>query len=203
MSYADLDYNLTEEQRAMRDMVRRFGAEVMRPAGIELDRLADPEEVIAKGSRLWDVFKQFRQLGLHKRGFSKYFGGMLEDMVPMSGYLITEELGYADAGLTIGLGVSGMPFSICQLSSSPTLQALARDYVEDTEARLIGCWAITEPDHGSDWSLGGEDPKCGPSVRVYSKGINTSLTDKKPPGSLTALSPPMLLCTWGLILLKA
>jgi hypothetical protein len=55
MPYADLDYKLTEEQKAMRDMVRRFGAEVIRPAGIELDNLADPAQVIAKGSRLWDV----------------------------------------------------------------------------------------------------------------------------------------------------
>ena len=179
MPYADLDYKLTEEQKAMKDMVRRFGAEVVRPAGIELDNLADPAEVIAKGSRLWDVFKQFRKLGLHKRGFSKYFGGMLEDLDPMSGYLITEELGYADAGLTISLGVSGMPFSFCQLSPNTKLQALARAYVEDEEANLIGCWGITEPNHGSDWSLGGEDPKCAPSLRGVLKGDRYIINGQK------------------------
>ena len=179
MPYADLDYNLTEEQKSMRDTVRRFGAEVMRPAGIELDKLADPADVIAEGSRLWDVFKQFRKLGMHKRGFSKYYGGMLEDMDPMSGYLITEELGYADAGLTISLGVSGMPFAYCQVSPSPNLQALAREYVEDTEANLIGCWAITEPDHGSDWSLGGDRPECGPSVRGVLKGDKYIINGQK------------------------
>jgi acyl-CoA dehydrogenase len=179
MPYADLDYKLTEEQRAMRDMVRRFGTEIARPAGIELDLLADPAEVIAKGSRLWDVFRQFRKLGLHKRGFSKYFGGMAEDLDAMSGYLITEELGYADAGLTISLGVSGMPFAYCQLSPSPKLQALARAYVEDEAANLIGCWAITEPDHGSDWGLGGEDPKCGPSLRGVLKGDKYIINGQK------------------------
>ncbi len=179
MPYADLDYKLTEEQKAMRDMVRRFGAEVVRPAGIELDNLADPAEVIAKNSRLWDVFKKFRKLGLHKRGFSKYFGGMLEDLDPLSGYLITEELGYADAGLTISLGVSGMPFSFCQLSPNPKLQSLARAYVEDEEANLIGCWGITEPDHGSDWSLGGEDPQCAPSLRGVLKGDRYIINGQK------------------------
>jgi alkylation response protein AidB-like acyl-CoA dehydrogenase len=179
MPYADLDYQLTEEQKAMRDMVRRFGAEVVRPAGIELDHLADPAEVIAKGSSLWDVFRKFRKLGLHKRGFSKYFGGMLEDLDPMSGYLITEELGYADAGLTISLGVSGMPFAFCQLSPNPKLQALARAYVEDEEASLIGCWGITEPDHGSDWSLGHEDPKCAPSLRGVLKGDRYIINGQK------------------------
>ena len=35
MSYPDLDINLTDEQKGARDMARRFGAEVMRPIGIE------------------------------------------------------------------------------------------------------------------------------------------------------------------------
>ena len=39
MTYAELDFNLTDEQLATRDMVRRFGAEVVRPGGIELDKL--------------------------------------------------------------------------------------------------------------------------------------------------------------------
>jgi alkylation response protein AidB-like acyl-CoA dehydrogenase len=42
---------------------------------------------------------------------------------------------------------------------------MARAYAEDTEGKLIGCWAITEPDHGSDYVHGGDDPRWGPSVR--------------------------------------
>jgi alkylation response protein AidB-like acyl-CoA dehydrogenase len=179
MPYSDLDYHLTDEQKGLRDMVRRFGAEVMRPVGIELDNLADPADVIAEGSKLWDVFRQFRELGLHKRGFVKAFGGLAEEMDPMSGYLMTEEMGYADSGLSISLGVASMPFAYCQLSPSPKLQALARAFVEDTEASLIGCWAITEPDHGSDWGLGGDDPRCGPSVRGVLKGDEYIINGQK------------------------
>ena len=39
MAYREIDINLTDEQKAMRDTVRRFGTEIMRPAGIELDKL--------------------------------------------------------------------------------------------------------------------------------------------------------------------
>ena len=39
MAIRDLDTNLTEEQKRLRDMVRKFGSEVARPAGIELDKL--------------------------------------------------------------------------------------------------------------------------------------------------------------------
>ena len=42
MAYRDLDFNLTDEQSALRDTIRKFGAEVMRPAGEKLDKLADP-----------------------------------------------------------------------------------------------------------------------------------------------------------------
>ncbi len=170
MAYRDLDFNLTDEQKALRDTIRKFGAEVMRPAGEKLDKLADPKDVIAKGSPLWDVIRKYRELGFHKRSLPKALGGMMEDMDPMSGLIIGEEMGYADAGLTISLGAGGMPFSYAALFPHPKLQELARAYAEDTKGELIGCWAITEPDHGGDWSLGGDNPKCGPSVRGVLKG---------------------------------
>ncbi len=179
MAYPDIDLNLTEEQKASRDLVRKFGAEVMRPAGIKLDKLGDPADVIAKGSVLWDVFKQYRKLGLHATGFSKSIGGTLEDMDPMMSILMGEEMGYADAGLAISLGVSNMPFSFCQYLPVPELKKLARQYVEDKDCKLIGCWGITEPDHGGDWSLGGDKPECGPSLRAVLKGNNYVINGQK------------------------
>ena len=166
MAYREIDVDLTDQQKAMRDTVKKFGAEVMRPVGVELDKLNDPAEVIAEGSHLWDAFKKYRELGLHKTDIPKALGGMQEDMDPMSRLLIGEEMGYADAGLTISLGVSNMPFAMAALFPYPYYQDLVRSYCEDTEGNMIGCWAITEPDHGGDWSLGGNDPKCASSVRA-------------------------------------
>ena len=59
------------------------------------------------------------------------------------------------------------------------MQQLARDYCEDKEAKMIGCWAITEPDHGSDWILGGNYPLCGPSVKAVLKGDEYILNGEK------------------------
>jgi alkylation response protein AidB-like acyl-CoA dehydrogenase len=56
------------------------------------------------------------------------------------------------------------------LIPNPLLQEMARAYAEDREGKLIGCWAITEPDHGSDWVHGGDDPRWGPSVTGVLKG---------------------------------
>ena len=155
----------------MQKEVRDFSRNVVRPAGIELDKLADPADVIAEGSVLWDVFKTQRQLDLHMLHMPKAFGGMAEDLDPMAGYLISEEMGYGDAGLSISLGASSMPFTFAALFEYvPELKQMAHDYCEDKEGKMVGCWAITEPDHGSDWTLGEDNPKCGPSVTGVLKG---------------------------------
>lgn len=179
MPYPDLDFNLTEEQTAMRDMVRRFGADVIRPGGIELDRLADPQDVIADDSILWDMIRQYRELGLHKTGFSKAMGGTAEDMDAMMGILISEELGYADAGFAISMGAGGMFFNMCQFSPIPEMQEVAKEFIEDPTSRLIGCWGIIEPDHGTDWMLAGDNPKISPSVTAVLKGDEYVINGQK------------------------
>ncbi|MBW2062152.1 MAG: acyl-CoA/acyl-ACP dehydrogenase [Deltaproteobacteria bacterium] len=182
MAMRDLDFNLTDEQKAMRDMVRKFGAEVMRPAGIELDKMSDPADVIAKDSVLWDIYKKYRELGFHKRGISKACGGMLGDMDAMSFILVAEEMGYWDSGLAISFGVDSMPFALAAMSPDPELQGWARAYVEDTECKMVGCWAITEPDHGTDWLLRSEAtncPECKPNVKAVLKGDEYILQGQK------------------------
>jgi alkylation response protein AidB-like acyl-CoA dehydrogenase len=183
MSYLEMDLNLTDEAKAIQETARKFAMEVMRPAGEELDKPADPADVIADGSALWDVHKKYRELGFHKMGVSKAFGGMQEDIPPMAGALVAEQIGYGDSGLGISLGVSAFPITFAALSQEPELHQLVRDYVEDTDAEIIGCWAITEPDHGSDWILGAdpvmENPKTAPSLKAVLKGDEYILNGQK------------------------
>jgi alkylation response protein AidB-like acyl-CoA dehydrogenase len=76
-----------------------------------------------------------------------------------------------------------MPFFLASMSTEPELQQLTKDYCEDTDASLIGCWAITEPEHGSDWVFGTnpdfDDPKCGPDLRAVLKGDEYILNGQK------------------------
>ena len=183
MGIRDLDLNLTEEQKSLRDMIRKFGAEVVRPAGVALDKLPDPAAVIADGSVLWEVYRQFRELGLHKASILKTAGGMLGDIDEMAQVLMVEEMGYADAGLAISFGVDSMPFALAALSPDPELQGWARSYCEDTKGELIGCWAITEPDHGTDWLLAhteeNKDLKITPNVKAVKKGAEYIINGQK------------------------
>jgi alkylation response protein AidB-like acyl-CoA dehydrogenase len=179
MANVEIDLQLNDEQKAMRDMVRKFGAEVIRPVGVELDKLNDPADVIAKDSRLWDMFRQYRELGLHKAGFAKAIGGAREDMDPLMSFVILEELGYADVGLAISLGVAGMPFTFAGMSPAPKLQALAQDYINDDSCSMIGCWGITEPNHGGDWGLANNDPNITPDLKGVLKGDEYILNGQK------------------------
>jgi alkylation response protein AidB-like acyl-CoA dehydrogenase len=139
MSLLELDTGLNETQLAIQDTAHKFAAEVMRPVGEELDKLA-PEKVIEKNSILWDVHKKYRELGLNQ------IEGLDADM-PISEAarircLVGEELGWGDSGLAISLMVAGFPATMAALAGNESLQEQFAD--------AIGCWAITEPDHGSD-----------------------------------------------------
>jgi alkylation response protein AidB-like acyl-CoA dehydrogenase len=183
MGYLELDLTLSDEAKAMHETIRRFAREVMRPVGIKLDKMADPAEVIAKDSVLWDVMKTSRELGLHKRGIPKDYGGLAGELDPKVGPLMAEEMGYGDAGLAISLGVSGMPMNFAMMSQEPELQQLVRDYCEDTKGEIIGCWAGTEPDHGSDLIFETnpqfDDPRCALSLNAVLKGDEYILTGQK------------------------
>jgi alkylation response protein AidB-like acyl-CoA dehydrogenase len=183
MNYADLDVNLTEEQRAMRDVAHKFGMEVMRPAGIKLDAMADPADVISKDSVLWDVLREYRKLGFHKRGMPKDLGGMAGEIDPLSNALMTEAFGYADAGLAISLSCAGQGFGFLAMSPDPELREIVKAYIEDEDCKMIGCWAITEPDHGSDWLLSADttfkDPNVVPSLKARLVGDEYILSGQK------------------------
>jgi alkylation response protein AidB-like acyl-CoA dehydrogenase len=172
MGMRELSIDLTDEQKAIRDATHKFSAEVLRPAAIELDKLNDPQDVADKGSMLWDAFRKAYQLGYNKTRLPKALGGLELDALSVS--LVSEQMGWGAADFAIGIGVSSFPFRFAALSQDPAVQALTRQFCEDTEAKMVGCWAITEPNHGSDWILfDGEnstDPKCAPSVRAVEDG---------------------------------
>ncbi len=183
MGYLELDPEISKEAKAMQKEVQNFARSVMRPAGIELDKLHNPADVCDKSSILWDVFKAYRELGLHTMGIPKELGGMAGDLDPKIGPLLSEEMGYGDAGLSVSLSASVMPFLMSSMSPEPKLQQLAKDYCEDTDANLVGCWAIMEPAHGSDWVFsyepGFDDPKCAPDLQAVLKGDEYILNGQK------------------------
>jgi alkylation response protein AidB-like acyl-CoA dehydrogenase len=151
MALTDIEVNLSDEAREIRDTAHKFAEELMRPAGAELDKLADPADVIAPGSPLWTVFEKYRELGFDVLDSTESELGPVE--AARLRCLINEELGWGDSGLAISLGVSGMHRIFSRMSGR---EDLIERYCSP-DSKDIGCWAVTEPDHGSD-SLAFDQP---------------------------------------------
>jgi len=150
MASIDLETQMSDEERAIQETVHKFAVEVMRPAGIALDALADPQDVIAKDSILWEVFDKHRELGLDEIADPE--SGLSPIQQARLRSIISEEMGWGDSGLAISFGVTGFPKMLATLSGKPAL--LERFARPD----MVGCWAITEPDHGSDQILFASHP---------------------------------------------
>ncbi|HYB90332.1 MAG TPA: acyl-CoA dehydrogenase family protein [Candidatus Binataceae bacterium] len=142
MGNIQYEADLSGAERAAHETAHRFAAEVMRPAGIKLDALANPEDVIAKDSILWDVYRKYRAVGLAQ--LEEGSTGLTPAQQVRMRCIVGEQLGWGDSGLAISFGVAGFPRMMAQMSGKPEL--IRRFGAED----LIGCWAGTEPDHGSD-----------------------------------------------------
>jgi alkylation response protein AidB-like acyl-CoA dehydrogenase len=137
------ELGLSAEGREILDTAHRFARDVMRPAGIELDRLADPADVIAPGSPLWDVFDAYRSLGVNQL---TELDGFDQAELALLNALVSEELGWGDGGLAVSLSVSGFIRAFAPLTGDTEL--IERYTGADSTA--ISCWAVTEPNHGSD-----------------------------------------------------
>lgn len=152
--YLDMNTTLSPEQLALKDGVHQFAQAVLRPAAITLDKLATPAEVIASGSPLWSALKAAYAQGFHTALIPKQCGGL--GLTGLELHLALEELGWASAEFAAAIAVAGFPFAVVAQSGNTELIAeLVTPFVNDKEARMVGCWAITEPDHGSDQFMAG------------------------------------------------
>ncbi len=160
--YVDLKKDLTDEQKAIKQRAHEFAAQVLRPASIELDRLS-PEDVIAKGSKLWDVFRTAYSEGWHIRGFPEELGGTHIDT--LSSHIVNEEWGWGSSDFAIALSVTSFPFAFAAGQRNPQIiEEVVMPFVEDKEGKYIGCWAITEPQHGSDTLMPGTSMWQNPEI---------------------------------------
>ncbi len=158
MSLLVPDPGLSSESMEILETVHRFAEGEMRPIGRELDHLHDPADVTADGSPFWKLHERYRQLGLDQLEGT--------DLPAAERALLSarveEEMGWGDAGLAVSLGVSNFHRFFVPFTGDADLMAryLSPDSTE------IGCWAITEPDHGSDSLAFSEEPWRNPEVRA-------------------------------------
>ncbi|MGD0486894.1 MAG: acyl-CoA dehydrogenase family protein [Syntrophorhabdales bacterium] len=162
MEYCNLDLNLTKEDRTLRDSAHKFAETVMRPISIELDKMS-VDDAFAPQSPFWDFMRKAYKLGYHKLPFPEVVGG--PGLTPWQIALVMEELAWGSFGLTLTLNTS-LDAAVAVEGGEEFIKTFTVPYCQDTEASYIGCWAITEPDHGSDTVMPGYPSFRDPNIKA-------------------------------------
>jgi len=159
MQPSEYEVDFGDEERAVRDTCHRFAEETLRPAGRALDRLADPAEVIAPGSPLWDVLRRYHELGIASLSNDPNLEPLAKARLH---FIANEELAWGDIGLAITCGTTMMHVPWVQQSGNAELI----ERFCSPSRPVLSCWALTEPDHGSDTVALTEPHFSDPAVRA-------------------------------------
>ncbi len=162
--YTDYDTRITPTQAELKSKVHAFARDVLRPAAAALDPLG-PDAVAASDSLLWTTLRTAYGAGLHTALVPATHGGMGLDGLDLA--IALEELGWGSADFAVSLAVTGFPaFLAAKLGQSALTETFVRPFVEDRQASVVGCWAITEPEHGSDHFMLNAPQFHDPSIRA-------------------------------------
>ena len=163
MPYLDIQLELSDEHMALKEATHKFAREVLRPASLELDPM-DPEEVI-KNPVFLNAMKKGYELGYHTIFIPDYYGGLGLD--PLGVHIVLEELGWGSADFAVGLGVACFPAFFASMVPTDFLEEnIIRPFCECQDASIIGCWGITEPNHGTDMLCPGTSTFHDPDIRA-------------------------------------
>jgi alkylation response protein AidB-like acyl-CoA dehydrogenase len=164
-----IDFQPTAEQLEIQEVARRFAREVLHPAEVALDRMANPDEAFASAT-FRDVLAQAFDLGFGRMGIREEFGGMGLD--PLTTALVWEELAVGGVGLTATLlaaPVAPLFVSILAPHRKDMIDEFVRPYCEDRTGARITAWGSSEGNIGSDGS-NYTDPSVHHVTRARSEG---------------------------------
>ncbi|UGS37959.1 acyl-CoA dehydrogenase family protein [Capillimicrobium parvum] len=134
-----VDFTLTDEQKALREMAHDFAEKEIRPVAWEHDKDGSwPQEVIDKA---WEV-------GLMNTHAPEQYGG--PGLSFLDGTLIEEELAWGCSGIATSISANGLAAAPVALGGSDEVQK--EYYTALTEAKQLASFCLTEPDAGSDVS---------------------------------------------------
>jgi acyl-CoA dehydrogenase len=134
-----VDFTLTDEQKALRELAHDFATKEIRPVAWEYDKDGTwPQAIIDKA----------HALGLMNVHVAEEYGG--PGLAYMDGTLIEEELSWGCSGIATSLGANGLAGAPVLIGGS---EEVKREYFgELVEAPKLASFCLTEPDAGSDVS---------------------------------------------------
>lgn len=133
-----MDFQLSDEQAAVRDMAREFARKKVAPLAAELDRMSRyPNELV----------EEMAQLNFLGMCVPEEFGGAGMDM--LSYVLALEEISTACASTAVIMSVNNS--LVCEPIKRFGNEAQKKKYlIPLAKGETLGCYALTEPNAGTD-----------------------------------------------------
>jgi len=136
-----ISFELTDEQKEIRDWVHGFAEKEIRPVAHEYDE---------KEEFPWPVVKKAAEVGLYGIEFLQQTFSDTTGIMPA---LVAEELTWGCAGIALALQGTGLPVAAIFGQGTPEQIATWLPMCYGTPDRpALGAFAVTEPDAGSDVS---------------------------------------------------
>ena len=181
-----MDFELTEEQRAVRDLCREFAQRVVAPAAPALDR---------EHRFPYEIVRQMGELGLFGLPFSEQWGGAGADF--LSYCIAIEEISRADAGVGITLEAA-VSLGAALIHDFGSKQQKERWLPDLLAGRKLWAFGLTEPQAGSDagatqtraeladgcWIVNGAKQFITNSGTEISAGVTITAVTAKRPGAV-------------------
>ena len=133
-----MDFELTEDQALLQTTVRQFAEEVVRPRAAKIDQTGEFPR---------DVFRQAGELGLAGVSVPVQYGGSGMDVVSYS--IVIEEISRVCANTGVILSVNNS--LVCDPLEKYGNEDQKKRFLEPlARGEKLGCFALTEPNAGSD-----------------------------------------------------
>jgi acyl-CoA dehydrogenase len=131
-----VDFQLSAEQRMIRDLAHTFADREIRPVAAEYDRA----ERFPR-----PLFERAQELGLLNLTMPEAYGGA--GLGGLEQCIVVEQLAWGCVGITAAITINGLVADALLVGATQEQQAA---YLPRLRAGELGCYALTEPGAGSD-----------------------------------------------------
>jgi acyl-CoA dehydrogenase len=131
-----MDFQLSTEQRLIRDLARTFARRVIQPVAAQYDH----EERFPR-----ELFAPAQEAGLLNITVPAELGGA--GLGALEQAIVAAELAWGCVGITAALNLNGLVADALLVGGDPAQQ---KTYIGRLVAGELGCYAVTEPGAGSD-----------------------------------------------------
>src|SRR3990172_4206247 len=166
-----VEFALTEEQIALRDLARDFVAREVAPVAADLDAHPDPADCFS-----WELVEKLSAVGLRTVALAEAYGGAGADALTLC--VLAEELAVGDMGVAVLMAQTWKIGQTIQRGGTPEQLQRFLPILRDDPRGLLAI-GITEPDMGSDYVIPYPNPKAGPRLTAVRDGDGWVLNGMK------------------------